>query len=1107
MKKTATLVGFRLAGLAAAMLYGGAAFAQPTVSNVYPDGKYQLEATNYLSFTASSAAGVTAVTVQLTGSTLIGSPIVKNFSLGNGLTTSGSSTSYFVSAPLVTNGLYSATINATDANGTSTTTLKFDTVAPAFTFEAEDYNYTGAGGASGKYYSDPTVDEYLNLGATYGVDCQHSSGGNSNYRPNNGDTNTPTSGLATEDTGDLPRHSYAGAQDYDVGWTTTGDWGDYTRAYPVGVYNVYLRAANANGSGSDSASLWVEGSSTAVLSSSDAVFGVPGTGGWQNWVWVPLLDSTSGSLVTLTSDGTVGTLQLKVDGGNLNENYVMLIPANTNVVVSDASVGSHFPDGTYQFQMTNQFAFTVLSTLGVIPANVTVFLSSTNLAGQTAIQSLSSASGLTVSGPATNLTVRFALSSNTVYGAYIQLTDANGIPGVTNINFDTINPNYYSVEALDWDYNGGSYFNCGFIYNNPAEIDLYANQNGILGVDFNGPAYSGSADDNRIGLHTEACSDTPRLGYYSIGTGSLVENTNPATGEPYVDEDVNPSGGAWANYTRNYPAGTYNIYVRAASDGITGTEADCGSFYLVTSGQGTANQGTSKIGSYSMVNSGAWQGFIWRPVYDEGGNLARFTADGSAITLRYQYDSANANQHFYILVPANTTQKFIPFVSNFQPDGSRPFQYTNEITFNVVSSVGVSANNIVVNIDGGVVSGYSVTGTPDLLTVVCPILANGYHTVTVSVSDSYSNSVSINKFDTFNPNSYTFQAADYDYTDPTTLVAGQFFDNPQTNAYAGFGATEGIDEKDDGHSGYGYRPITGVGQGAFGLNLGGLEFENPSGDSLLSAFAASGDPQMDIGFNDGGNWANYTRTYPAGTYNIWMRSANPNSSGVTVNAAALSLVTRGWGTVNQTTTNLGTFTVPASDGWHTFAWAPLVDANGNYIAWTANGSTNTLRVTVDNGDYNVGYYALIPANTTAPTATGIYPNGLSAFQQTNALSFNAMSGGGINVSSIVVVLNGVTVSNLVITGTSTDYHVSAPGLQPNTYYTVSISFAGILGGGYSTSFSFDTFAPGNYQWEAADWDYTANGVSGLFIDNRIDAYGLQANPPDGLQSTEGIDVQ
>jgi hypothetical protein len=118
-----------------------------------------------------------------------------------------------------------------------------------------------------------------------------------------------------------------------------------------------------------------------------------------------------------------------------------------------------------------------------------------------------------------------------------------------------------------------------------------------------------------------------------------------------------------------------------------------------------------------------------------------------------------------------------------------------------------------------------------------------------------------------------------------------------------------------------------------------------------------------------------------------------------------------------------------------------------------------------------------------------------------------MSGGGINVSSIVVVLNGVTVSNLVITGTSTDYHVSAPGLQPNTYYTVSISFAGILGGGYSTSFSFDTVAPGNYQWEAADWDYTANGVSGLFIDNRIDAYGLQANPPDGLQSTEGIDVQ
>jgi hypothetical protein len=94
----------------------------------------------------------------------------------------------------------------------------------------------------------------------------------------------------------------------------------------------------------------------------------------------------------------------------------------------------------------------------------------------------------------------------------------------------------------------------------------------------------------------------------------------------------------------------------------------------------------------------------------------------------------------------------------------------------------------------------------------------------------------------------------------------------------------------------------------------------------------------------------------------------------------------------------------------------------------------------------------------------------------------------------------VVVNNLTFTGSSTDWHVSDTNLQANTFYSVGISFGTVVGGSYSTAFNFDTYSATNYQWEAEDWDYTSNGVSGLYVDNpQVDAYR-------GVVSTEGIDV-
>jgi hypothetical protein len=1096
MKRTTQTFVSVLAGLAAAWLGAGSALAQPTIGNVYPNGTNMFQPSAALTFSASSSAAVTNVTVALTGTSLYtGQSILKQLTQAYGLTLSGPSTALTVSANLSSNTVYSAVIQIIDANGAVTNkTVAFDTIVPTYTWEAEDYDYGG-----GKFFNNPQVDAYSALVSTT-TDCNYTGTGSESYRPYD-------PGLATEDTSDQPRLEYitSGKTDYDVGWTGGGLFGNYTRNYPAGTYNIFARASGGNGSTTESANISVEAGNATMTSPAGSpwYFGNKGRG-WQAFDFMPVTDS-GGNLVQITFDGTVSTLNVLQVNASDNMNFFLLVPTQA-VIPTTVTITNEFPNGQYQFQATNVFTFSAYSPVPINPAtDVSVELCATNLNGVGTTTVLTPASGLTVTGSSTNITGTCALSSNMVYNVLIQVNDANGVPAIQNLLFDTVTA-AYTFEAMDWDYGTNQFFN------NP-QYNAYSGLDGVINIDYSGPVPGGSSDLNRVGLHSEGCHDTPRLGWWTLepdsgiettnaNTGAvytdLVETTNPATGQPYVDDDVNPSGGAWADYTRNFPAGTYNIYVRAASDGITGTEADCGSFYLVTAGQGTASQSTSKIGSYSMPNTTNWQTYVWRPIMDAGGNVARFNANGSPITLRYTYDAANANQHYYMLMPAPTTP-FKPFVSNFQPDGTQPFQFTNEMSFSVVSSVGMSEGNIVVNVDGAVVSGLTITGTPTDWNVTFPVTENAVHTVIVTVTDSFATTSATNSFSTFNVNEYTIQTADYDYTDPSTLVAGQFFDNPQTNAYESFGATEGIDEKDDAHSGAGYRPISGSGA-AFGLNYGGLEFENPSGDYLLPQFASSGDLCYDIGFNDGGNWANYTRHYPAGTYNIWLRAASPNGSPGTVDSSSLYLVTNGWGTTNQALSKLGQFNVPNTGGWHTFGWAPLVDANGNYIVWTANGSTNTLRLRVDNGGYNSDWLALSPASSSRPELSDLSPNGATQFEQTNVLSFVASSGAGISTNSISVTLNGVA-APLVITGSSTNWLVTAPNLKPNTFYTVDISFSTILGGAYTLAYSFDTFSATNFQWEAEDWDYTSGGISGLYFDNpQVDSYM-------GKESAEGIDVE
>lgn len=144
---------------------------------------------------------------------------------------------------------YIYTIVATDAYGnTVSNNYTFNTFLPTDIYvDAADYN-----SSEGQFVNTNTpINAYLDLLGTNFVDYQIAdlSGTNNTagYRP--GDLVEILS-LATDTTGDPIDHADERANGhtvYNIGFTDTGNWENYTRVYPATNYSIYARAASVSG--------------------------------------------------------------------------------------------------------------------------------------------------------------------------------------------------------------------------------------------------------------------------------------------------------------------------------------------------------------------------------------------------------------------------------------------------------------------------------------------------------------------------------------------------------------------------------------------------------------------------------------------------------------------------------------------------------------------------------------------------------------------------------------------------------------------------------------------------------------------------------------------
>jgi len=777
--------------------------------------------------------------------------------------------------------------------------------------------------------------------------------------------------------------------------------------------------------------------------------------------------------------------------GAANVNFVEGIRQSATAVV----VANLAPDGSVLQAGTNTLSFVATSTNGINSTGIKVAVNGVDVTSALSFTSTTGGQIVTYTNLPVNPTLISQANLNNVAVA-IQVTDNSGITATNAYFYDAFAPNNFTWEAEDYDFGGGLFIdNPVMSFLGPDVNTYYQEQNPYVNLtDANDNGNPAGASriyrDPGENVETEFSIGTGINGGQSIGE-LMRQKVLDAFAVTNAARDVNVGyfdGGAgsglpnWMNYTRTFPTGNYNVYLRAADGGgALNAVLD-----LVNGGWGTSSQTTTNIGTFGIANTGGWDSFAWVPLRDSSGNLIRVQLSGTNTLRLTAGNGGGGNVNFVMLTPANTN---LPTINNIYPNGTNLFQPSPAFSFVANSPAGIVINTnsitvrlTVTNLIGvGFVTNLTATngltfgGNATNRIVSAPLVTNSLYTAAISVTDANgSPATTAVSFDTLVP-AYTWEAADYDYG------GSQFVPDPiPVDGYAGLGGFNGVDYNFPNASAppandYRDSQIVGV---------------EPNGDvpQRLQYITNSGAIPYDMGYYNGGNWLNYTRNFPAGEYNILVRAADGSTSGALGNVG-LSVVTNGWSTTTQGTTNLGTFKIPVTGGWQTYTWAPLRDANGNLVKFVG-GTTNTIKAT-SGGSQNVFFYALFPANTNLPSLTQLFPNGTTMNQATNTFSFKIQSSAGVSSNSVVMTVNGVTVSNLVFSGTANNWTVTYPHLGPNSAYTITVAITDGNGNTANATVNFDTMNPNNYTWEAEDFDHDG----ALFFDNpQTNAYaGYGAN--------------
>lgn len=244
---------------------------------------------------------------------------------------------------------------------------------------------------------------------------------------------------------------------------------------------------------------------------------------------------------------------------------------------------------------------------------------------------------------------------------------------------------------------------------------------------------------------------------------------------------------------------------------------------------------------------------------------------------------------------------------------------------------------------------------------------------------------------------FTIELEDYNFED------GQFIDKATPGDYGGKGlATPGVDFVDNTPTTRGANEYRAPGAGASGLPQTAA-----SGDSERTA----GTAEYDLSSVEIGEWTNYTRTFPAGTYTVTARVQALDDIDPFI--ARLEKVTSDPKIGNQTSSAYGVLL--GRNASNAYGDLPLTDVNGRPVTVALDGE-ETLRLATQVGSYNINYLTFTPAASPAPmpridiTApdnnTGVVPG--------MALDVSLTPANGGNVAAVQILANSPDGDEIII---------------------------------------------------------------------------------------------
>ncbi len=272
------------------------------------------------------------------------------------------------------------------------------------------------------------------------------------------------------------------------------------------------------------------------------------------------------------------------------------------------------------------------------------------------------------------------------------------------------------------------------------------------------------------------------------------------------------------------------------------------------------------------------------------------------------------------------------------------------------------------------------------------------------------------------PPNFVIEAEDYDFGGGQSLpIASQM---PYTGgAYDGLAAILNIDYSNhDLNDGDIYRPDTDPVNVDMIDNIAGRWGTRRPGYDVTTNYR--------IGWVGDGDWQNYTRIVPAGTYGVW---AALSFDGLVEHElrAALSKVTAGVGTPNQTLEELGMFDAPGSGGWGANDLVPMTDGSGAPATFIHPGGPLTLRFSMSVGDFD--WFVLTSVgDTIAPTISRVAPNPATLWAPDHRMVPTAITVAATDdrdpnpVSRIISVSSNEPADGLGDGDTSPDWEITGP---------------------------------------------------------------------------------